>query len=58
MYSDCFVTYTLLYINLLTELHLYFQNWYNEISKWLGNKVQCLAIDSGSKDEIDRNLCK
>ena len=36
--------------------YIYSQNWYNEITKWLGNKVQCLAVDSGSKDEIDRNL--
>ncbi|CAG0881245.1 unnamed protein product [Cyprideis torosa] len=32
------------------------KNWYNEIAKWLGTKVNPLAIDSGSKDEIDRNL--
>ncbi|KAJ8305909.1 hypothetical protein KUTeg_016454 [Tegillarca granosa] len=31
-------------------------NWANEINKWLGGKVNSLAIDSGSKDEIDRNL--
>ncbi len=37
-------------------LFLRVQNWYNEINKWLGNKIQCLAIDSGSKSEIDRNL--
>ena len=34
------------------------QNWYNEISKWLGSRINPLAIDAGSKDEIDRNLCK
>lgn len=32
------------------------KNWYNEISKWLGSKINPLAIDAGSKDEIDRNL--
>ncbi|KAL5016382.1 hypothetical protein ScPMuIL_005971 [Solemya velum] len=32
------------------------KNWYNEISKWLGQKLNALAIDSGSKEEIDRNL--
>ncbi|CAH1775691.1 unnamed protein product [Owenia fusiformis] len=32
------------------------KNWYNEISKWLGNRISVLAIDSGSKSEIDRNL--
>ncbi|VDN17607.1 unnamed protein product, partial [Dibothriocephalus latus] len=32
------------------------KNWYNEINKWLGLKVRPLAIDSGSKDDIDRNL--
>ncbi|XP_035698266.1 DNA repair and recombination protein RAD54-like [Branchiostoma floridae] len=32
------------------------KNWYNEINKWLGTRVNALAIDSGSKDQIDRNL--
>ncbi|PIK51719.1 putative DNA repair and recombination protein RAD54-like [Apostichopus japonicus] len=32
------------------------KNWYNEIHKWLGGRLDALAIDSGSKDEIDRNL--
>lgn len=32
------------------------KNWYNEINKWLKGRVNVLAIDSGSKDEIDRNL--
>ncbi|XP_069693731.1 DNA repair and recombination protein RAD54-like [Periplaneta americana] len=32
------------------------KNWYNEISKWLLGRVNALAIDSGSKDQIDRNL--
>ncbi|XP_052774234.1 DNA repair and recombination protein RAD54-like isoform X2 [Mya arenaria] len=32
------------------------KNWYNEMSKWLGTKISPLAIDSGSKSEIDRNL--
>lgn len=32
------------------------KNWYNEIYKWLGQKLNPLAIDSGTKDEIDRNL--
>ncbi|XP_013398065.1 DNA repair and recombination protein RAD54-like [Lingula anatina] len=32
------------------------KNWYNEISKWLPGKVNALAIDSGSKEDIDRNL--
>lgn len=32
------------------------KNWYNEISKWLGQKVTALAIDSGSKDQIDKDL--
>lgn len=34
------------------------KNWYNEIRKWLGGKVNPLAIDSGTKKEIDRNLGK
>ncbi|XP_038067942.1 DNA repair and recombination protein RAD54-like [Patiria miniata] len=32
------------------------KNWHNEISKWLGSKLNALAIDSGSKKEIDANL--
>ncbi|KAK7099702.1 DNA repair and recombination protein RAD54-like isoform X2 [Littorina saxatilis] len=32
------------------------KNWQNEISKWLGNRINSLAIDSGTKSEIDRNL--
>ncbi|NWY42136.1 RAD54 protein, partial [Sylvia atricapilla] len=32
------------------------KNWYNEVEKWLGGRIQPLAIDGGSKDEIDRKL--
>jgi SNF2 family DNA or RNA helicase len=32
------------------------KNWQNEINKWLSGRVNTLVIDSGSKDEIDRNL--
>lgn len=32
------------------------KNWHNELNKWLGNRINPLAIDSGSKDDIDRNL--
>ncbi|CAH8512876.1 unnamed protein product, partial [Dicrocoelium dendriticum] len=32
------------------------KNWYNEFYKWLHGKVHPLAIDSGSKDEIDSKL--
>ncbi|KAJ8418593.1 hypothetical protein AAFF_G00000920 [Aldrovandia affinis] len=32
------------------------RNWYNEVAKWLGNRIQPLAIDGGSKEEIDRKL--
>lgn len=32
------------------------KNWHNEINKWLPNRLSPLAIDGGSKDEIDRNL--
>jgi len=32
------------------------QNWYKEINKWLSSRVGVLAIDSGSKSEIDRSL--
>ncbi|NXO37815.1 RAD54 protein, partial [Locustella ochotensis] len=32
------------------------RNWYNEVEKWLGGRIQPLAIDGGSKDEIDRQL--
>ena len=33
-----------------------FQNWHNEIAKWLGGRVHPLSIDSGSKEDIDRKL--
>ncbi|KAF7491029.1 DNA repair and recombination -like protein [Sarcoptes scabiei] len=32
------------------------KNWYNEINKWLGMRVNALAIEGGSKEEIDRKL--
>ncbi|CAG5131339.1 unnamed protein product, partial [Candidula unifasciata] len=32
------------------------KNWQNEFNKWLSSKVTTLAIDSGSKSEIDRNI--
>merc|ERR1719244_1430140 len=32
------------------------KNWFNEIHKWLPNRVSPLAIDGGSKDQIDQNL--
>ncbi|NP_001154953.1 RAD54-like isoform X1 [Nasonia vitripennis] len=32
------------------------KNWYNEIFKWLQNRVKPLAIDGGSKSEIDAKL--
>ncbi|XP_078527823.1 DNA repair and recombination protein RAD54-like isoform X1 [Lissotriton helveticus] len=32
------------------------KNWYNEVGKWLGGRIEPLAIDGGSKDEIDRKL--
>lgn len=32
------------------------KNWQNEFGKWLGDRVRALAVDSGSKDEIDRDL--
>ncbi|KAF4526990.1 hypothetical protein B566_EDAN001537 [Ephemera danica] len=32
------------------------KNWYNEINKWLAGRVNALAIDSGSKSEIDKAL--
>ncbi|XP_022531113.2 DNA repair and recombination protein RAD54-like [Astyanax mexicanus] len=32
------------------------RNWYNEVAKWLGGRVQPVAIDGGSKEEIDRKL--
>lgn len=37
-------------------IFLVFQNWQNEINKWLHGRLNSLVIDSGSKDEIDRNL--
>ena len=32
------------------------KNWAKEFEKWLSGRVRCLAIDSGSKDEIDKKL--
>lgn len=32
------------------------RNWYNEVAKWLGGRVQPVAIDGGSKEDIDRKL--
>lgn len=32
------------------------KNWYNEINKWLGMRVNAMAIDGGSKDDIDKRL--
>ena len=34
------------------------QNWHKELEKWLGGRVHPLAIDSGSKEEIDSALSK
>ena len=39
-------------------LVLSFQNWYNELHKWLGGRISALAIDSGTKAEIDKKLGK
>ncbi|KAM3722210.1 DNA repair and recombination protein RAD54-like [Dirofilaria immitis] len=32
------------------------KNWDKEIRKWLGGRINALPVDSGGKDEIDRNL--
>ncbi|CAL8269802.1 unnamed protein product [Arctogadus glacialis] len=32
------------------------RNWCNEVGKWLGGRVTPVAIDGGSKEEIDRKL--
>ncbi|XP_033623172.1 DNA repair and recombination protein RAD54-like isoform X3 [Fukomys damarensis] len=32
------------------------KSWYNEVGKWLGGRIQPLAIDGGSKNEIDQKL--
>ncbi|KAM7444232.1 DNA repair and recombination protein RAD54-like [Porites harrisoni] len=32
------------------------KNWHNELHKWLSGRISALAIDSGSKDEIDKKL--
>ncbi|XP_056671176.1 DNA repair and recombination protein RAD54-like [Monodelphis domestica] len=32
------------------------RNWANEVHKWLGGRVQPLAIDGGSKEQIDQKL--
>lgn len=32
------------------------KNWHNELSKWLGDRVRSVAIESGSKAEIDSQI--
>jgi len=32
------------------------KNWFNELFKWLGNKINPVAIDGGGKDEIEPKL--
>lgn len=32
------------------------KGWYNEINKWLQGRINSMAIDGGSKDEIDKRL--
>lgn len=32
------------------------RNWFSEVQKWLGGRVTPVAIDGGSKEEIDRHL--
>jgi DNA repair and recombination RAD54-like protein len=32
------------------------KNWYNEINKWLANRLNAMAIDGGSKQDIDNKL--
>ncbi|KFM59190.1 DNA repair and recombination protein RAD54-like protein, partial [Stegodyphus mimosarum] len=32
------------------------KNWEREVSKWLGNRVGVLAMDGGTKEEIDKKL--
>lgn len=44
------------FIEFLNLKTLMFQNWQNEINKWLKGQLNSLAIDSGGKSEIDKNL--
>ena len=32
------------------------KNWQNEFTKWLGDRVSTVAIDGGSKKDIDTKL--
>ncbi|XP_065830835.1 DNA repair and recombination protein RAD54-like [Oscarella lobularis] len=32
------------------------KNWHKEISKWLGSRMNALAMDGGKKDDVDRLL--
>lgn len=32
------------------------KNWYNEFGKWLGTRVNCLAIDGNSKEQTTKSL--
>jgi hypothetical protein len=37
-------------------IELGFKNWDKELRKWLGGRVNSLAVDSGGKEDINRNL--
>lgn len=32
------------------------KNWYNEFGKWLANRVNCFAVENGSKEDTTKNL--
>jgi hypothetical protein len=46
----------LIFPRTFTFIWLIVKNWYNEINKWLPNRLNPLAIDGGTKEEIDKNL--
>uniref|UniRef100_A0A8C5D3H0 RAD54 like n=1 Tax=Gouania willdenowi TaxID=441366 RepID=A0A8C5D3H0_GOUWI len=43
-------------VRVTLSTYILVRNWYNEVGKWLGARLSPVAIDGGSKDEIDRQL--
>lgn len=41
---------------LIIVLFLFWQNWYNEIGKWLKGKLNSCPIDGGTREEIKAKL--
>lgn len=46
--------YSYFYNKIIITCHL--QNWYNEINKWLGVRIQSLVMDGGAKEQAQNQL--